>query len=140
MNRTFELFRHPLKGPEAVKNGFCWPGFFFTWIWAFAHQLWFAGLVLLVMSGVLAAFAFLIFHGDWVISAALSLALQMVVGFRGSSWRSKSLEARGFEYVCRVNADSAKTALAKLTQVGGIIPAEWKTRLSATGLSFAPAK
>ena len=123
-----------------MKSGFCWPGFFFTWIWALVHQLWFAGLLLLTFNLALTLFVYVIFEGDWAITAALGLALSLVAGFKGNFWRSKSLEAQGFEYICTVNADSAKSALAKLAQVDGAIPEEWTTRLSATGLSFAPAK
>ena len=140
MQRTFEVFSHPVKGRKAVKSGFCWPGLFFTWIWALARQLWFAGLLLLVVNGVLASSALFIFQGDWMIGAVLSLALQLLVGFRGNSWRSRTLEARGFEYVSMVKANSAKSALAKLAQTGDRIRAEWKSPLSACGLSFAPAK
>ncbi len=140
MQRTFEVFSHPVKGRKAVKSGFCWPGLFFTWIWALARQLWFAGLLLLVANGVLASSAFFIFQGDWMIGAVLSLALQLLVGFRGNSWRSRTLEARGFEYVCMIKANSAKSALAKLAQAGDRTRAEWKSPLSACGLSFAPAK
>src|SRR2546421_3060587 len=140
MRRNFEVFRHPVRGQKSVKSGFCWPGFFFPWIWALVHQLWFAGLLLLTFNLALRLFVYVIFEGDWAITAALGLALSLVAGFKGNFWRSKSLEAQGFEYICTVNADSAKSALAKLAQVDGAIPAEWTTRLSATGLSFAPAK
>jgi hypothetical protein len=140
MPRAFEIFRHPVKGQKAVKSGFCWPGFFLGWIWAFAQQLWFAGLLLLALNLALASFAHFILGDDRVIPGALFAALQLVVGFRGNSWRSKALEARGFDYLCTVNAHSAASARAKLAQAGDAIPKEWKSRLATTGLSLAPDK
>ena len=140
MHRTFEVFRHPVKGQKVVKSGFCWPGFFFTWIWAFVCRLWLAGLLALAANVALALLVVVILQGDWAIGLASSLAIQLAFGFRGNAWRSKSLEALGFEYICAIDAGSAKTALAKLAQVGAAIPEEWRSRAAATALSFAPAK
>ena len=36
----FRIYQHPMRGIEAVKVGFSWPGFFFTWIWMFTKQMW----------------------------------------------------------------------------------------------------
>src|SRR6266536_2966917 len=140
MPRAFEIFRHPVKRQKAVKNGFCWPGFFLGWLWAFARQLWVAGVLLLAIDLALAAFAYFVLRSDWVIPAALFAVVQLVVGFKGNSWRSKTLEGRGFEYLCAVNAPTAAGAFAKLARVGGAPPAEWKIRMAGTALSFAPAK
>ena len=32
--RAYQVFKHPEKGFKAVKDGFSWPGFFFTWLWS----------------------------------------------------------------------------------------------------------
>ena len=54
MLREFEIFNQPSAPSVAVKRGFCWPGFFFTWIWAFARGLWLqGGLILLCSIGIL---------------------------------------------------------------------------------------
>src|SRR2546422_8888742 len=140
MQQTFEVFKHPTRGFRVVKHGFSWPGFLLTWVWAFAHQLWLAGALLLVPYAALALASVVLFQRDWAVETLLSLVVQLTVGFRGNAWRGKALESRGFEYVCAVNAASGKAALAKLAHVGDDIPAEWRTRLPSTGLSFAPAK
>jgi len=50
MQRTFEVLKHPLKGLEAVKRGFSWPAFLFTWIWAVVNRLWLLGIVFVILS------------------------------------------------------------------------------------------
>ena len=132
MQRTFEVFKHPTRGFSVVKHGFSWPGFLLAFVWAFARQLWLAGALLLVTSAALALASVVLFQRDWAVETLLSLVVQLTVGFRGYAWRCRALEARGFEYVCAVNAASGKAALAKLARVGDDIPAEWRTRLPST--------
>jgi hypothetical protein len=38
--KTFNVFKHPDKGFEAVKVGFSWPAFFFGILWMIAKKLW----------------------------------------------------------------------------------------------------
>jgi len=43
--RTFNVYKHPTQGFEAVKVGFSSPAFFFGIIWMMVKKLWgFAGL------------------------------------------------------------------------------------------------
>src|SRR3989337_3893601 len=47
--KTFDLYRHPTLGYEAVKRGFSWPGFFITPLWALSKRMWLGGALLLVI-------------------------------------------------------------------------------------------
>ena len=55
-----------------------------------------------------------------------SLALQVFVGFRGNSWRSQALQNRGYDYVGAITAANAAEAVAKVKQLGGVIPDDLK--------------
>ena len=33
--KTFQVYKHPIAGIEAIKVGFSFPAFFFGWIWMF---------------------------------------------------------------------------------------------------------
>ncbi len=123
-----------------MKSGFSWPGFFFTWLWAFVSRLWFVGVVLLAVNLVLGVMALGAFKGDLLICTMLSLVYCSVAGFNGNAWKSKSLEGRGYEYLCTLPAASPAAALAKLHQAGGLVPPEWRTRLPFSALSLAPAR
>jgi len=46
--KTFDLYRHPTVGYEAVKRGFSWPGFFIGAIWALSKRMWLGGTLLLI--------------------------------------------------------------------------------------------
>ena len=38
--KTFQVYKHPIAGIEAIKVGFSFPAFFFGWIWMFIKKLW----------------------------------------------------------------------------------------------------
>ena len=47
----------PLSGNDLVfvKEGFCWPAFFFPMLWPLWHRLWLVALMVLVITGVVDA-------------------------------------------------------------------------------------
>ncbi len=38
--RSFNVYRHPAEGYEAVKTGFSWPALLLGIIWMLAKKLW----------------------------------------------------------------------------------------------------
>ena len=38
--RTFNVYKHPTQGIEAVKVGFSWPALFFSFFWMLVKKLW----------------------------------------------------------------------------------------------------
>lgn len=38
--KTFQVYKHPTLGAQAVKVGFCWPAIFFGLFWMMASRLW----------------------------------------------------------------------------------------------------
>ena len=76
--RTFDVYKHRTQGYEAVKQGFSWPAFFFTRIWAFVKKLWLHGIVGLVVLAFLEA-AFDVFQSEGQPGAAgVALRLQLL--------------------------------------------------------------
>src|SRR5579871_3641209 len=112
MLREFEIFSKPSFPTMAVKRGFSWPGFFFHWIWAFSRGLWLHGAAIIGV-GVAIGFVDLIFFGAsrWL-NGLLVLALNIVVGIRGNSWRSQKLEHNGYEFAGLIEARSPASAVA----------------------------
>ena len=43
--KQLDVYSHPVHGFEVVKNGFSWPGFFFTWIWMMLCRMWVGAVV-----------------------------------------------------------------------------------------------
>ncbi len=119
MSHAFEIYKRGSSPPVAVKSGFCWPGFFLTWIWAFARGLWLQGALFLLANVPATYLAVVIFGGNPVLCAFLSLAIQLTFGISGNRWRASRLEATGYGYLGTIIASSAPTALAAFAQGGG---------------------
>lgn len=72
----------------AVKDGFSYPGFFFTWVWAFAKRLWGVGIFFFLLN--IMAFSFF----EWMpyknfLAIHHLPSLWMTVNF--SAWMAKAL-------------------------------------------------
>ena len=102
----YSILQHPTLGLEAVKNGWSWPAFLFTWIWAFVKRLymigWIALLAVMALSSVPVPEAWLV--GNLIISIAL--------GVKGNELRVKRLRDSGYEEVATVGARTPDGALA----------------------------
>ena len=102
--KRFSIFQHPTLGHEAVKNGWSWPAFFFTWIWAFVKRLWLIG-VIVFLFGILASSI----PEAWL---AGELIISIVMGVKGNELRVKRLRDSGYEEVATVEARNPDGALA----------------------------
>jgi len=102
----YSILQHPTLGLEAVKNGWSWPAFLFTWIWAFVKRLymigWIALLAVMLLSSIPAPEVWLV--GNLIISIAL--------GAKGNELRVKRLRDSGYEEVATVEARTPEGALA----------------------------
>jgi hypothetical protein len=117
---TFAVYHHSTKGYEAVKQGFSWPGFFFTWIWAFAKGLpGIGGLLLLAWVVV----QILVHSGQPVLAifgGVVALVIVLIVGFNGNAWRRSSLAKQGYQLVETVEAESPEAAIARTLEQKGV--------------------
>lgn len=111
--KTFDVFEHPLGAPEAVKQGFSWPGFFFTWIWALAKGLVAEGVLILVLA-LVATIVDLGVGAQGVLSTLVGLGIAVVVGTSGNGWRATKLVERGYRMQTSVIAGSPASAVAQL--------------------------
>ena len=97
--RKYGVFVHEQLGYEAIKIGFSWPGFLFTWVWAFAKRLWGIGVGILIVAIILGAFleASLAVDVLWsLLASTLTFVLSLYVGLYGNDWREQSMPKRGF--------------------------------------------
>ncbi len=94
------------RGVTMVKEGMCWPAFFFSFVWAAWHRLWWASLALL--AAVVAASAILAAAG--AAGALCGLALAAFVGGAANDWRGRALERRGRRLVAVVAGRNAEDA------------------------------
>jgi len=92
-----ELAGRPLDadGIVFVKEGFCWPAFFFGVLWALAQRLWLVVLgsfaLLLAINGVLQYFG--LGPGE---AFVCSTAFQLLLGFEANDLRRWTLARKGY--------------------------------------------
>lgn len=118
----YKIFKHPSGSTEAVKQGWLWPAFFFTWIWALFKKMWLLG------AGVFIVFLVIDFiiisnlgipkgYGGMVIMFIIYIIPGVIFGVNGSSWREKDLSSRGFEHGDTVTATNPEGAIAHFLKV-----------------------
>lgn len=86
----------PDRDAVLVKEGFCWPAFFFGPFWALWHRMWFACLGLfsvLIALGVAEA----ILRLDPMSYSAVMFGVAAIIGFCGNDWRRNALAVRGWK-------------------------------------------
>lgn len=77
-----------------VREGFCWPAFFFAPLWALWHRLWlFFALVLAGGWAVTAAAGYLALAP--ATEGALTVGFLVWVGAEANDWRRRGLARRG---------------------------------------------
>src|SRR3954469_11806067 len=99
MPREFEIFSKPSTPTVAVKRGFSWPGFFFTWIWAFVKRLWLQGGLILGCSLVATMLTLTVLGSERVLFWTFCLIVGLVVGVNGNAWRTQRLEREGYNFL-----------------------------------------
>ena len=112
--KQYKVFKHPSGTSEAVKQGWSWPAFFFSFIWAMVKKIW--GLGVGVLIGTL-VFGFIVGAagggegGDALINI-VAIIVNVIFGMNGNSWREKNLISRGYEQVDTVTAANPEGAIA----------------------------
>jgi hypothetical protein len=109
----YAVYVHPDGRRQAVKRGFSWPGFFLTWIWAFAKGLLDWGAGVLVASFVIMAIA----RSGKPVLVLLGLVggvgLRLIVGSDGNAARERALLASHWQLLGTLPALTPEDALAR---------------------------
>jgi len=112
--KQYKIFANPQREDEAVKQGWSWPAFFFSWIWALVKKRWGLGI------GVFVGFLLLGFiigasgagSGGQALINIAALITSIIFGSNGNKWRESNLLTRGYEYIETVTATNPEEALA----------------------------
>ena len=111
--KQYKVFKHPAGSIEAVKQGWSWPAFFFSFIWAMVKKMWGLGIgVLSVLMGIgggtLGVPAFQAFGVPIKRAVGTGAALGLIIGIPGcigfiaSGWGNPALPPLSFGYVSLV--------------------------------------
>lgn len=104
--------------PETVlvKEGFCWPAFFFTFLWALWHRMWLTAVAIFVAemaAGIVSGWLALTDLGGTL----LSVGIMVFIGCSANDWRRRALDRRGWDeagIVCGRNRDEAEFRLLQV--------------------------
>lgn len=112
---SVHLRRHgldPDRDLVLVKEGFSWPAFFLTFLWALWHRLWLAAVVIFVAQAALGVVVVLSGAGP-LAEVAMSLGLSVVIGFVAGDLRRGKLATQGFALAGIVAAEDFDSALKR---------------------------
>jgi hypothetical protein len=113
--KTFDVYKNSDNSYQAVKKGFGWPAFFFTWIWALVKKMWIEGILLLVVAIIINSLDRILnlnqTFGGVGISLLLTLVFCFVVGLNGNKWKRNNLIKSGYEKIDTVAASSRDSAV-----------------------------
>lgn len=117
---SFSVFSNNHSSFKAVKNGWSWPAFFFTYIWAFCMQLWVIGFIFFPIH----FFRHILVNSlDYTFSSSLndveivilifSFGINFLFGFYGNRWKRSRLKKAGYTIFNTVNASSKNDAISR---------------------------
>jgi hypothetical protein len=112
--KSYKIFQHEHQGYETVKIGFSWPGFFFSFWWAFLKSLWaIVGLAILYLAVEIFIIQGLD-HGDQRdainLFAIIGVVPRFLIAWYGNRLRESQLKRAGYQLVATVTAPSATKA------------------------------
>jgi len=113
--KTYDIYEHPIGKIEAVKQGWSWPAFFFTWIWALSKKMYLFGtLGLIALIGP-------DFIPGLTNAQTLTFAIFVfgVFGIVGNDARRANLKKRGFELMATITGETPEGAIATFLKKNG---------------------
>lgn len=119
--KKFNIYINPQGTYEAVKQGWSWPGFCFTFIWAFTKKLWVPGGVLLCIAFLMGLIAAASQSQNMqqtidMLSNVLGLIASIIFGMNGNKWRETNLSVRGYALKGSVEARNGEAAINEFIQ------------------------
>ena len=122
--KMYKVYGNLNGNTEAVKMGWSWSAFFFTWVWALGKRIWMlttlttgALLLSLVLSFIAVAIepefaAKLSLEFLLIYAGYLALGFSTLMGFNGNQWYENKLLTRGYRFQAMIMADNSKEAIA----------------------------
>ena len=101
-----------IEEARAVKDGFSWPAFVFSFIWALWHRLWLVAALIFVAEFAVGLLVGLIGFGG-AVNAAVSLGMALTVGWLANDLRRDHLERGGLTDLGVVIAANGEDAIER---------------------------
>jgi hypothetical protein len=112
---NYHIYKNPHGATEAVKQGWSWPAFFFSWIWAFSK-----GLNTIAMAILVGMFAIIILipgaDSEKAFIGVGGMLVSLWLGAEGNEWKEKDLWKKGYKQIKTIFAETPEGAIASLTK------------------------
>ncbi|MBT3991255.1 MAG: DUF2628 domain-containing protein [Rhodospirillaceae bacterium] len=109
---TLHQPKDPTTEVVPVKEGFSWPAFFVSPLWALWHRLWFWA-VGFVAANIVLGWILTTAGGNEFVTSTASFALALIIGWTANDLRRRKLTKRGFEESAVLVANNKETAIAR---------------------------
>lgn len=112
--KQFKIYTNHQGNSEAVKQGWSWVAFFFSWIWAMVKKMWGIGaglLVGMILFGFIVGASGAGEAGGAIINI-VAIIINIFFGINGNKWRESNLVSRGYELKDTVTAANQEGAIA----------------------------
>lgn len=112
--RIYTLHEPKNKAAEVVpiKEGFNWPAFVLSPIWALWHRLWFWAIGF-IAANIFLGWALAQAGGDPFVQNTASFALALIIGWTANDLRRRTLIKQGFVERAVLVANNKETAIAR---------------------------
>jgi hypothetical protein len=110
--KTYKIFSNPQGNHKAIKQGWSWPGFFFTAIWAAFKRMWWLAIGTFLLIGIIGSVFDQMETEVGFIPFIVNLLLFIVYGINGNKWWEKKLISHGYDYQDTINAGNHEAAIA----------------------------
>jgi len=108
--KTFSIYKNIQGQYKAIKDGWNWVAFLFSWIWAFFTKQWALGCILLFANwgfGVV-----VLSHPEMSIFINLvNLGIAILLGLNGNKLLSDEAKKKGYKYKGQEEGDSPEGAI-----------------------------
>jgi hypothetical protein len=113
--QNYNIYKNSVGIYEAVKGGWSWPGFFFTWIWCFVKKINSIGVGLLIYYMI----TWFIPIGEMdILLFFISLGINIWLGSSGNKMRKTNLIKRGFQFQGSVISSNPDAAISEFANKG----------------------
>lgn len=112
---TYRVYKHPVKGYAAVKEGYNWTAFLFGPVWLLYKRLWgsFAAIsTIWLMVFVLAANFTANLDSFFLVTVVVAGMLDIYIGSVAESMLINNLSDRGFDFLGMYEANTEDEAIA----------------------------
>jgi len=122
------LRRHgldPDRDVVMVKEGFSWPAFLLSFVWALWHRLWLAAALFGLAHAAISLGIYLL-HPDPISQTVLSLGLAAIIGYLAADIRQHKLTRQGFAFAGVVGGKDADQAYRRFLDSEPALAADLK--------------